>query len=442
MSKKRAASALAILMLLAGLVSGCGGNNNAGNTNDNTSPATSGTDTSGTADKKNVTITLSAASDWIKPVDNEIIEDFTKETGIKVDVQVIPADQYASVLKAKLASGEGPDLSIIWAEANAAQFQPQDNFIDLSSEEWVGRMTEAAKKNSTYNGQVIGWGPEGENAGWGLMYNKNIFEQYNLQVPKTYAEFTAISDTLLGNGITPVYEPLKDSWHSGIWFALLGPAGENASAGLYQNLNNNKATFDAVAPFVTFLDQYKEAYDKGYFGKDALSNTYDKHMVSMESGKYAMTMVPANEDVQSKAKGETYDFSKYGMFPAPFADNQSLAVYDGSLIRVVNKNSKNIDAAKEYLSYISRADVLKKFYDATGLNPAFTDLPQKQDEIEKSLRANSDGTVNTIMETGIKYWDNTVIGNYVVEMLLDGKSSLDVLKAVDKDRLKLFSASE
>lgn len=441
MSKKRlTAFTAAALMLLVGLTSGCGGNNNTANSND--SAGTAGANVSTAPDKKNITITLSAASDWLKPVDTEIIEDFTKETGIKVDVQVIPADQYASVLKAKLASGEGPDLSIIWAEANAAQFQPQDNFIDLSSEEWVGRMTEAAKKNSTYDGQVIGWGPEGENAGWGLLYNKSIFEQYSLKVPQSYAEFTALSDTLLKNGITPVYEPLKDSWHSGIWFALLGPAGENATAGLFQNLNDNKATFEGVSPFDTFLNQYKDAYAKGYFGKDALSNTYDKHMVSMESGKYAMTMVPANEDVQSTAKGETYDFSKYGMFPAPFADNRTLAVYDGSLIRVVNKNSKNIEAAKEYLSYISRADVLTKFYEATGLNPAFTDLPQKQGDIEKSLRENSDGTVNTIMETGIKYWDNSVVGNYIIEMLLDGKTSTDVLKAVDKDRLKLFSAAD
>ncbi|MCG7381692.1 extracellular solute-binding protein [Paenibacillus sp. ACRRY] len=432
MRKKKAASTLAALMLFTGIVTGC---------------ASKGTDevsseNLGTTDKNNVTISLSAAADWLKPVDKEIIEDFTKETGIKVDVQIIPTDQYASVLKAKLASGEGPDLSIIWAQANAAQFQPQDNFVDLSGEEWVGRMTDAAKKNSTYNEQVIGWGPEGENAGWGLMYNKKIFEQYNLQVPKTYAEFTALCDKLLQNGITPVYEPLKDSWHSGVWFALMGPAGENASSGLFQNLNDNKATFEGVTTFDIFLNQYKEAYNKGYFGKDALSNTYDKHMVAMESGKYAMTMVPANEDVQSKAKGETYDFSKYGMMPAPFVDNQALAVYDGSLIRVVNKNSKNIDAAKEYLNYISRVDVLKKFYDFTGLNPSFTDLPQKQGEIEKSLRANSNGSVNTIMETGIKFWDNTVVGNYVIELLLDSKTSTDVLKAIDNDRLKLFSAAE
>jgi raffinose/stachyose/melibiose transport system substrate-binding protein len=220
----------------------------------------------------------------------------------------------------------------------------------------------------------------------------------------------------------------------------MGPVGEKNNAGLMDKLNQNTASYADVPEFETFLMQYKILYDNGYFGKDAFSNTWDKGIPTMQSGKYAMFMVPSNMDVQSKAQYPEFDFAKFGEFPTPLADNRSLAVYDGTIIRVINKNSKHIDAAKQYLSYISRPDVLDKYYAASGLNPAFKALPAIQADLEKSLRANSDGTVNTTMETGIQFWDSTAVGNYVQELLAGRKTPKQVLEAIDNDRKKIFTA--
>lgn len=392
--------------------------------------------------KKDVTISLATASGdtWVRQIDKDIIADFTKETGIKVDVQVIPAEQYAGVLKTKFASGEGPDVAIVWPEANSAQFFPENNFLDLSNEPWVARLTDAAKKNGSANGKVIGWGPAGEDGGWGVLYNKELFSKVGAEVPKTFDEFLAVSEKIKAAGVTPIFEPLKDTWHSGIWFALLGPKANKDQFGLFDGLNNNKANFADSKVFDTFLNQYKTLYDKGYFGKDAFSNTYDKGMAALKDGKYAMFMVPANQDVQAKASNPDFDFSKFASFPAPFADNKMLAVYDGTLIRTINKNSKNIDAAKKYLEYISREDVLKKYYAAIGLNPSFKAFTPVISDLEKTLRANSDNTNDTIMETGIKFWDNTIVGNYIGELLAGKKTAKQVLEAIDNDRKKIFNA--
>jgi raffinose/stachyose/melibiose transport system substrate-binding protein len=442
-----------VLTIFMGVLAGCGSSNTkdaVGSSASATATASATASATATATaapvataapKQDVTISLTAASGdgWIRPVDQEIIADFTKETGIKVDVQITPADQYAGVLKAKLAAGDGADVSLIWPEANAAQFLPDDNFLDLSNEPWVSTLTNAAKKDGSFNGKVIGWDPEGENAGWGVMYNKEIFSKLGLEVPKTFNDFVAVSEKIKASGVTPIYEPLKDSWHSGIWFALMGPIGDKNNAGLLDKLNQNTANYADVKEFEAFLTQYKTLYDKGYFGKEAFSNTWDKGIPSLQTGKFAMFMVPANMDIQSKKQYPDFDFSKFGEFPVPLVDNRMLAVYDGTIIRVINKKSKHIDAAKQYLSYISRPDVLAKYYAASGLNPAFKALPPIQADLEKSLRANSDGTVNTTMETGIKYWDSTSVGNYVEEFLANKKTSKQVLDAIDNDRKKIFS---
>ncbi|WP_373233182.1 ABC transporter substrate-binding protein [Cohnella sp.] len=417
--KSRMGILSAAVLIAAVLLTGCGSNggNSANTAESSLSPSAS--PEASVKPAKDVTLTLTAASGdtWIRPIDQEIIKDFEKETGIRVDVQITPVDQYASVLKSKLSAGVGTDLSLIWPQANAAQFLPNENFLDLSDEDWVSTLTPAAKRDGTYDGKVIGWNPEGENAGWGIMYNKQIFASQGLEVPKTYADFVAVCEKLLANGITPLYEPLKDTWHSGIWFALMGPLAEKNNPGLMDKLNKDEAGYIDVKEFETFLTQYKEIYDKGFFGKEAFSNTWDKGMPTMQTGKYAMFLVPSNMDVQSKGQYPDFDFANFGEFPTPFADNQMLAVYDGTIIRVINKKSENIEAAKQYLSYISRPEVLEKYYAASGLNPAFNGFEPIQADFEKSLRSNSDGNVNTTMETGIRFWDNTSVGNYVQELL-------------------------
>ncbi|KRF18418.1 ABC transporter substrate-binding protein [Paenibacillus sp. Soil787] len=435
-------SSFTILTICMGVLAGCGSGTNNNTDKSTASPVGSPAASATAAPKKDVTISITSASGntWIRPVDQEIIADFTKETGIKVDLQIVPADQYASVLKSKLAAHEGSDISLIWPQANAAQFLPDENFLDLSKEPWVSTLTDGAKRDGTFNGRFIGWNPEGENAGWGVMYNKELFSKLGLEVPKTFNDFVALSEKIKASGVTPIYEPLKDTWHSGIWLALMGPAGEKNNAGLFDKLNQNTGNFADVSQFETFLTQYKTLYDKGYFGKNTFSDTWDKAIPSLQSGQYAMFMATANMDIANKAQYPNFDFSKWGEFPVPFADNKTLAVYDGSLIRVINKNSKNIDAAKQYLSYISRPDVLAKFYAASGLNPAFKALPAIQGDLEKSLRTNSDGTVYTTMETGVKYWDSTSVGNYVQEFLTNKKTSKQVLEAIDNDRKKIFSA--
>ena len=56
------------------------------------------------------TITVMASQDWVYDAEMELGKQFEEETGIKVDYQIVPADQYYNMLMTKLNSGEGPDI--------------------------------------------------------------------------------------------------------------------------------------------------------------------------------------------------------------------------------------------------------------------------------------------------------------------------------------------
>lgn len=54
----------------------------------------------------------------------------------------------------------------------------------------------------------------------GILYNKHIFDKYNLEVPETWDDFIKVCDTLKANKIDPI--GLKnDPWASFLWFQTL-----------------------------------------------------------------------------------------------------------------------------------------------------------------------------------------------------------------------------
>ena len=104
MSKKLMAAALTVAMAIP-MITGCGAQTAA--------PAGDVADAGSkdSAAKSNVTLTVMAPQDHIKEVEQfELAEKFKEETGITIDFQISPADQFDSLLSTKLNSGTCADI--------------------------------------------------------------------------------------------------------------------------------------------------------------------------------------------------------------------------------------------------------------------------------------------------------------------------------------------
>ena len=196
-----------------------------------------------------------------------LAEQFEAETGIHVDYQIIPSDQYFNVLLTKLDSGEGVD--IFGGQSGKSdiklQLNVEQNALPLTNEEWVQRMSPLSAEQLSLDGVMYGltiWDTVG--GSWVIVYNKDIFAENGLSIPTTYAELEAASQTLLDAGITPIYEPVSDGWHHVLWFPEIGPVYEAANPGLAESLNRNKTNFAEDPTMLLALTQYKEMYDKGF----------------------------------------------------------------------------------------------------------------------------------------------------------------------------------
>src|SRR5215211_5145004 len=240
------------------------------------------------------TLIYIASQNWVLDSEMELAKQFEAETGVHVDFQIVPSDQYFNVLETKLEAG-GEGIDIFGGQSGKTdiklQLNVEKNAVPLTDEEWVKRMNPLSVEQISLDGDTYGltiWDTVG--GSWVVAYNKKIFADHGLSVPKTYAEFASACQTLKDGGITPIYEPFADGWHHVLWFLEMGPAYEAATPSLADSLNANKATFADNPTMMADLTEFKELYDKGCFGDDALSNEFANTEAAMASGQYAMTV--------------------------------------------------------------------------------------------------------------------------------------------------------
>lgn len=396
----------------------------------------------------NVTLTYIASQGWIFDSEQALGQKFEEETGIHIDYQIIPADQYFALLKTKLNSGEGPD--IFGGQSGVTdlkvQYDVEKNAVDLSGEAWVQQEDPLVLAQSTVNDKVYGltlWDIYGTT--WVVNYNKAIFEELGLSEPKTYEEFKALCQQLLDAGIQPIYEPISDGWHHVLWFPENGPRYEEVTPGLADMLNANEATFADNETMLTAVQQFKELYDAGYMGQNALSDTYADRTKAMVSGTVAMILGNLTLPQQVEHDYPDVKADTFGAFVIPLADNQNLNINPAGPTKFIYSSSPYVNEAKQYFDFLTQPENLQYLLDNT---PEMTSLPFSgvTSKLLPSQQAFLDAHTNrgTVYQTAVNYvnpqWMD--IGKDLTAMVTGAMEPQDVLASIDSRRADLAKAAK
>ncbi|MBT3274398.1 MAG: carbohydrate ABC transporter substrate-binding protein [Spirochaetales bacterium] len=393
---------------------------------------------------KPVTLTVAASQNWVKDIDREIAEDFKAKTGITIDFQVNPDDQYLQILKTKLNTGEAPDI-FMWAAGLRMLELPLDKLLDLSNEPWAAREKEWAKATTTFDGKLLAlntWSIDG----WGFVYNDQIFDKYNLEAPKTYAELLQVCSVLDANGIIPIYELPSDLWHTQLFMTEIAAQAKERDPSLYDKLNTNQLKFADVEEFRTCLTQIKELADKGYFGENYMSDSWTRATEALGTGKYAMFLGYTSWQMEVVRDYPDAGAENFKMFPSPLGAQGEATVFGtsaGGIVQIAMKDGENVDAVKQWLKYKTQPDVLNKFYamrDDLG-NPSFPEVDKKPTAGLASMTEMVDGNFKPDGATGILFWDQMGNGAEVQSLLVGAATVDEVLANIDDKRGKTAKAA-
>lgn len=427
---KKFLAALTAFCLMTGLLAGCSSKNN------NT--------------KQKVTLTYMASQDWIRSGEQDLAKTFETQTGIHIDFQIVPSAQYMNMLSAKLSSGECTD---IYGNNNDpytldSVYHVTKNAVDLSDQSWAKTEDSMVKWGTTVNKKLYGLTLFDVSAQWVVLYNKNIFAKYSLSVPKTFAEFEQVCQTLKSNGVTPVYEPCSDGWHQVLWFPELGGAIGDSETGLVDKLNTNKTTFANITAAKKALDQINDMVKKGYWGSNYMSDTVADTEKKMASGQYAMTINNFAEADNIAAASSSVKASDFGFFADPVLDNQYQDINPVGPTKFIWSNSKHIKEAKQYFDFLTQKSNLQALIDNS--QDKFVMLPwpsiglksKFNDEANKYLSAYT--KKETVLQTSVKYvnanWMD--IGKDLDGMFVGSETSSQILSHLDSMRSQAAQAAK
>jgi raffinose/stachyose/melibiose transport system substrate-binding protein len=394
---------------------------------------------------QDVTITYMASQDWVQDAEIELGEKFTEETGIKVDFQIVPADQYFNLLMTKLNANEGPDL--FGSQSGASDIQTQlnvvENAVDLSGEEWASIVDPLAAQQLSVDGKLYGQPISDLSSVWAIAYNKNVFTDLGLEIPTTFDEFMTVCESINAAGITPIYECIADGWHHVLWFPEMGPAYEKAEPGLAAKLNNNEDTFAGNETMKTAIEQILEMVELGYWGSNYMSNEYANAAASIADGSYAMFVANQGFGVEVNTADPEFAIEDIGYFVMPILDNQTLNMNPAGPSRFIYSKGENIDYAKQYLAFLAQTENIQYLIDNSPRNNTlpFTTAQDVYNDSIKEFYARYDEQ-GTVYQVAVNYLNPQwmELGKDLTSIFIGDMTPDDMLEMIDTRRTEQAAA--
>jgi multiple sugar transport system substrate-binding protein len=218
-------------------------------------------------------------------------------------------DTYQAFIKASLRTNVKPDL-FTWATGGNLKSLVDDNAVAETSALWKnaiqkGWLSPQLEPYYTIDGKQ--YCVPLNVAYWGMFYNKHVFAKYNLQPPKTWADFTKILSTLKSNNVTPMYQ--TSTLFSFVWFEQL-LAGSDPDE--YNALATGKAKY-TDKPVVDAMKLWSQQEKAGYFTDPTIKT---QPQALLENGSVAMVPFGTWFNTSMTAEGQQPG-KDYGFFIIP-----------------------------------------------------------------------------------------------------------------------------
>jgi len=315
-----------------------------------------------------------------KAVLDEIITEFEKENpDITVEMTIYPSDQYQATAQRMLQEGSTGDVFTSFPGAQFESLQSAGVFEDLSGEDFVANFDENLIQVGQKDGKQLA-------LPYQLVfnmpiYNKGMFDELGLEVPKSWSEFQELCDTLLENGITPIAFPGADIGPNQFMNSMMMNNAPDEDIFAKLQSGEEKLTNEW---WVKTLEDFQLLEQKGYIQEDALGTNQDA----------AMQMV-ASEEAAMLATGSYHMASLIGLNPdlkldllAPITVEENEAQYEGintaTFMLAVNSNSEKKEQAKKFIEFLSQPETASKYANETGQHLTVSDVTYESEVLKNT----------------------------------------------------------
>lgn len=283
----------------------------------------------------------------------ETMEDFLKLAeeklpDVEIEFNFVAVDQFNGTLETQLQAGEGPD---ILPTGESEMHIKAGYLLDLTNQDFIQNYSKAAIDSISYDGKV--YGVPGVSWFEGIFYNKEIFEQNHIEIPKTFEEMMAVHKQLRNAGITPQawgaksWEPLAKS---PLGLATVDYLQTPEGSGFDESIRTGEGKFSG-SELESILHTWSQYIDDGYITPEMLQIDYDTALKEFATGKAAMW---ESGPWSINAILETNPDLQFDMMPFVGTEEGNEYLIGGPGVTFgVNANSENKDAALEVIELMA-----------------------------------------------------------------------------------------
>lgn len=421
--KKRIISILMLASMIITLFAGCGSEKKETNDNGGVTKVT--------------WFTSRPVDGAIDQTMREIAKQYGEEKGGKWEIEIeTTADRpsYLQKLKTLIAGGNMPDIIDIDADPYCQELVDAGMLIDVKSfleenDRYDKFYPIALKYQEFTDGSMYTLPLEYHvEMTW---YNKEIFETYNLEAPKTMEEWLTVCKALKENGITPISVDGVDRWPVQRYLAMY-PFRETGNEYII-DLRDGKASMGDKTgeKAVDFLQDIGQYFNDGFAATD-----YATAQNMFLEGKSAMYYIG---DWEIGAMQDLYDEGVIDYFYLPMTSDATTQENEFCINSGIGMafNTETFDEkTKDFALYVID-NYAKLFAEKQQISPIKTELPEdvEYSALYKRIIEDMDNTGENFLKPWDTYLDadtNTVMQDNMLLLASGDMSKEDFIKLIDE----------
>ena len=343
MKRKNAISAvLAVTMLAAAILPGCGADKDSGKT-----------------EIEILQYKPEAATYFDK------VEDEFNATHDDIHLTISSPNDASTIMRTRFVREDYPDIIGIGGDINYSYYVDADILADVSDypglsdikQSYVDILEalEITPKDGTYGVPYVA------NAA-GILYNKDMFEEHGWQIPESWDELIDLCQEIQSEGILPFYFGFRDTWTClAPWNSL---AVDLAPADTCKQVNAGETTFS---------DEYRETAEKcmelvSYGPDDPFAYGYNDACTAFANGESAMYPIGSYAVPQILSVNPDMNIDS---FVTPGNDDASKHTLNSGvdLMFAVTAACENKDAAYEVLDFLLEDENIQAYIDDQNAVP-------------------------------------------------------------------------
>ncbi|MEW5320813.1 extracellular solute-binding protein [Geobacillus thermoleovorans] len=290
---------------------------------------------------------------------DELITKFERENP-QVDIEQVVVPDGMAVLKTRIARGDVPDIFITYPIEQDYVLRAKKGYLmDLTHEPFIKSIEPTIQRRFLVDGKMYGMALT-QNA-VGVLYNKDIFKEMNLTIPKTWNEFIQVLEALKHSGKTPILMPNKDPAQTSVF--NLNLIANEFESDYWEKVNKGKAKIYGDEKWINVCKKMLRVVS--YAQRESFNEGYYETNENFAKGKGAMYIMgtwvlPEIERINPNLR--------YGIFPFPATNDPKMnRVLGGVDIGIaISAATKHPQVAKKFLEFLVKKENAQKLVNFEG----------------------------------------------------------------------------